>query len=155
MDRKTSFFALLLVVLLAVSACTTTPATTETPSPTTSAEPTSAPEETPEESHMLYEEAPSKYEYGVYVNMDTTTGDALTDYSVAFNNFADRDAYVIYSTQGLTHAKEALAALGEGGLETLVSENKALKIRSNDGFHPLTESLLSLEGNAFNPVCVP
>ena len=92
MDRKTSFFALLLVVLLAVSACTTTPATTETPSPTTSAEPTSTPEETPEESHMLYEEAPSKYEYGVYVNMDTTTGDALTDYSVAFNNFADRDA---------------------------------------------------------------
>lgn len=151
MDRKTSFFALLLVVLLAVSACTTTPATTETPSPTTSAEPTSTPEETPEESHMLYEEAPSKYEYGVYVNMDTTTGDALTDYSVAFNNFADRDAYVIYSTQGLTHAKEALAALGEGGLEALVSENKALKIRSNDGFHPLTESLLSLEGNAFNP----
>lgn len=151
MDRKTSFFALLLVVLLAVSACTTTPATTETPSPTTSAEPTSIPEETPEESHMLYEEAPSKYEYGVYVNMDTTTGDALTDYSVAFNNFADRDAYVIYSTQGLTHAKEALAALGEGGLEALVSENKALKIRSNDGFHPLTESLLSLEGNAFNP----
>ena len=151
MDRKTSFFALLLVVLLAVSACTTTPATTETPSPTTSAEPTSTPEETPEESHMLYEEAPSKYEYGVYVNMDTTTGDALTDYSVAFNNFADRDAYVIYSTQGLTHAKEALAALGEGGLEALVSENKALKIRSNDGFHSLTESLLSLEGNAFNP----
>ena len=68
--------ALLLALLLCVSACTNTPASTDG-------------------SNMLYQQAPTKYEYGVYVNMDITKGDALKDYSVAFNNFADRDAYVL------------------------------------------------------------
>lgn len=69
---------------------------------------------------------------------------------MALNNFADRNAYVFYSELGLTHVKEKLSTLDESGLEALVSENKALKISTNDGFHPLTSELTSLDGHPFN-----
>ena len=151
--KKTSILALMMTLLLLLSACTAAPPVTEPPAdgPTDTPPAETPPAETPDEGRMLYDEAPSKYQYGVYVNMNTAAGDALTDYSVAFNNFADRDAYVLYSTQGLTPVTEQLSALDGAGLEALAAEGKALKIRTNDGFHPLTAELLSLEGHAFDP----
>ena len=153
MYRRSSMLALLLALLLVFSACAATPAAPEAPAVSPDAS-TPAPTPEPEvedEGHMLYEEVPSKYQYGVYVNMNTATGDALTDYSVALNNFADRDAYVFYSELGLVHVQETLSALDAAGLEALSAEGKALKIRTNDGFHPLSAELVSLEGHAFNP----
>ena len=131
MSKKLSALALLLAVLLCASACSNTPASTDG-------------------SNMLYQQAPTKYEYGVYVNMDITKGDALKDYSVAFNNFADRDAYVIYSALGRPDVEETLTALTIADLDSMVSDNKAMKIQTNDGFHELPAKLLSLEGEAFN-----
>lgn len=153
MYRNTSILALLAALLLTFSACAASvPSATEAPAalPNTAVEPTIVPEAIADEGHMLYDEAPSKYQYGIYVNMNTSAGDALADYSVALNNFADRNAYVFYSELGLTHVKEKLSTLDESGLEALVSENKALKISTNDGFHPLTSELTSLDGHPFN-----
>lgn len=103
-----------------------------------------------EEPLMAYAEAPSRYEYGVFVNMDLSKGDAITDYSVAFNNFADRTAYVIYSRLGLTPVSEQLGSLTQADLEQLCAESKALALQSNSGFTGLTAELKSLEGEAFS-----
>ncbi len=102
------------------------------------------------EKKMLYDEAPSRYEYGVFVNMDVNAGDAITDYAVAFNNFANRTAYALYSELGQTPVTERIQALGEDALKALVGENKAIEIQSNDGFHDLPASLLSLDGHAYS-----
>ncbi|MBQ9535852.1 MAG: hypothetical protein IJU78_08415 [Clostridia bacterium] len=102
------------------------------------------------EPSMLYSEAPSRYDYGVFVNLDLNAGDAVSDYAVAFNNFADRTAYVVYSELGQTPVSERLSAMNEAELQALAGENKALEIKSNDGFHSLPASLLSLDGHAFS-----
>ena len=101
------------------------------------------------EKKMLYDEAPSRYEYGVFVNMDLNAGDVLTDYEVAFNNFADRTAYVFYSEKGQTPVTEQMAGLTAEDLAALAAEGKAQEIRSNSGFTPLSKTLKSLEGSDF------
>ena len=127
MKKRALFLPVLLALLLVLTACDTAP----------------------KEPQMLYEEAPSKHNYGVYLNLDVNAGDALTDYSVAFNNFADRDAYVFYSSQGQTPVEEQFASQTPEGLAALAGEGKALAIKSNVGFQPLTAELKSLEGESF------
>ena len=127
MKKRALFLPLLLALALLLTACDTAP----------------------KEPQMLYEEAPSKHNYGVYLNLDVNAGDALTDYAVAFNNFADRDAYVFYSSQGQTPVEKQFADQTAEGLAALVSEGKALAIKSNSGFQGLTADLKSLEGESF------
>lgn len=103
----------------------------------------------PKEVQMLYDEAPSRFEYGVFVNMDINAGNAVTDYQVAFNNFADRTGYAFYSERGLTPVSQEMAKLTEEDLEALAEENKAVAIESNVGFQPLPKNLTSLDGEPF------
>ena len=81
------------------------------------------------EKKMLYDEAPSRYEYGVFVNMDLNAGDVLTDYEVAFNNFADRTAYVFYSEKGQTPVTEQMAGLTAEDLAALAAEGESRIMR--------------------------
>ena len=126
MKKRYLVFPMLLAMLLLLTACNTSA-----------------------EKKMLYDEAPSRYEYGVFVNMDLNAGDALTDYEVAFNNFADRTAYVFYSEKGQTPVTEQMAGLTAEDLAALATEGKAQEIRSNSGFTPLSKTLKSLEGSDF------
>ncbi len=136
MKRTKLLIALLLSMLLCMSACSTPAPAPEGPAA-----------DGVDPSAPLFAEAPGKFFYGVYLNRPGNGGDKITDYGVAFNNFADRDAYALYSDRGMTQVQEELA---EADLAALVSANKAVAIKSNDGFHALPETLLSLEGKAFD-----
>lgn len=154
MKKNNALLCLVMALVMALCAACTSAVTDAAPDAeaTTDAAVSPTPEEV-EEGHMLYTEAPGKYFYGVYVNMMTGTGDSITDYSVAFNNFMDRDAYVFYSKEGLTPLGESFAGVitETAQLDALADENKAFRITSNSGFNTLPEGLLSLEGTAFDP----
>lgn len=121
-----------------------------TATPGGSAAETPGESETEEEGGLLYEEAPSKYEYGVYVNFDTRQGDHIADYSVAYNSAIERGAYVFYSARGLAHVAEELKDADEAYMQALAAAGQAMAIRANAGFLGLDENLLSLEGHAFD-----